>query len=474
MSDFPRVRTDLPRRAQFLLVFVFVLGPVFGGTVSADEMGAAVEALAGELQVHLVDDQAEEDDAARMAAARIDNFRRSLANRFDRQVFGNVGFNACDSLVARLETILQIKVENTARDYGLTDVQTQKLLLAGRGDIKRLVDRLLDSRREFLAERADLDDAVQARALDSVVDLFRNSTSIGPFRDGSLFSKVVSRDLTVEQIEILKTKDEIELRRGRISTRMRGTTVLNDVEFPNSAVVDPRILARTRRLPNLRLLKFENTSITDAGLEHLKELNSLEVLDLARTQINGRGFVHLQGLTALQVLIARGTCFDDDGLAHLKVLTSLTELHLQGTRITDAGLIALNLPNFVNLKEIGLSRTQVTDCGLAQLRSCTKLERLLLIRTQITDAGLANLSGMKNLRQLLLDQTQVTDAGLAVLEQLTSLERIELSDTRVGDAGIAYLRKLHSLNYLNLANTRVTDAGVSELKQALPELKIFR
>jgi hypothetical protein len=378
---------------------------------------AATGAVAGQSSGGAADLLFDADDFhPQMAAERIEQLRQELAELFDSRVLGRIGFNASHSFVTRLEKILHVKVANIARDYGLTEGQQQKLLLAGRGDIKRLLDRIFDARRQFLEEGAGLDRPAHNRRLSSITEPFRETEMIGPFRDGSLFLKIASRDLTVAQISNLKAKDEIARYYGRISTVTKDSTEFHDVDFTNSAAMDDDGLASAIRLPNLRLLKLESTGITDAGLAHLQGQDSLEVLDVSRSQINGPGFIHLQGLKALQVVIARGARFGDNGLANLKVLTNLSELHLQGTQITDAGLMALNLSNFVNLKEIGLSRTRVTDRGLAHLRSCPSLERLHLIRTQITDAGLANLNGMKNLRQLLLDQTQITDAGLAALD----------------------------------------------------------
>ncbi len=469
MSDLPRFRFRLPDWSRSLLAIVVVLLPASGETASADEKGdseqpalkderqtrkeprfqefqaiprapkqrGAVEAAAGDLPGDVVDDLSEDDDFdPRVAAARIEQIRLGLAERFNSHFNGILGFKSSDAFEAGIKLILHIKVENAAHDYGLTEVQKQKLRLAGRGDFQRLMDRIDDARRQFVSQGANADPVDQDRRLRSLIRPFSDLASIVPFREGSLYSKVLRRDLTAEQISSLTARDEIELYRGGISTLMRGPVEFIDIEFTNCRSMNDKSLARAIRLPNLRLLRLENTGVSDAGLESLKGQSSLEVLDLSRTQIHGTGFVHLQGLMALQVLAARGTPIGDDGLAHLKGLTHLAEMHLQGTQITDAGLIELNLPNFANLKEIGLSRTQVTDVGLAQLQKCTKLERLSLIRTHITDAGLKNLGAMKNLQQLLIDQTQITDSGMAELAQLTALERIDLSDTRVGDSGL--------------------------------------
>ena len=442
--------------------------------VVADPANAAVLILGELLQAEAdVPDGNQPHDPEK--AARVEQIRQRQADRFDSQVFGNVRANAAEVFAKRLEGKLRLKLAICARDFGLSEIQQQKLLLAGRGDIKRLIDRIYDARQELLlASEADPDAMVQNRTLVSTIEPFRDVAEIGPFDEGSLFAKTIRRDLTDDQITHLAARDAIELSRGRITAAFRLDEEWHDVDFTNSGFLTDDRLSKIVRLPGIRLLNLENTRISDTGLAHLRDLQWLEVLDLSRTRINGTGFVEFAALDALQVLHLNGTHIDDDSLAHLTALTSLAELHLQGTRITDAGLAALNLPDMVHLKEIGLSRTLVTDQGLAHLRHCVRLERLILVRTQITDAGLANLKGLKNLRQLLIDQTQVTDAGMAELEGLSSLGRIDMSNTRVGDPGIRRLSSLRSLEFVNLANTLVTDAGIAELKRALPELEIFK
>ena len=45
--------------------------------------------------------------------------------------------------------LLSLNVEDLERTCGLTPVQKKKLLLAGRGDIKRFFDRVEDIRKKF-------------------------------------------------------------------------------------------------------------------------------------------------------------------------------------------------------------------------------------------------------------------------------------------------------------------------------------
>ncbi|PHS06120.1 MAG: hypothetical protein COA78_14615 [Blastopirellula sp.] len=121
------------------------------------------------------------------------------------------------------------------------------------------------------------------------------------------------------------------------------------------------------------VVDFNGTQITDAGLEHLKELTSLKSLLLHNTQITDAGLKHLKGLNSLISLELRGTQITDAGLEHLKGLTSLRNLNLfsgdpfSGPNITDAGLE--HLKGLTNLKNLNLYGTQITNAGHLELKA---------------------------------------------------------------------------------------------------------
>jgi Leucine-rich repeat (LRR) protein len=162
----------------------------------------------------------------------------------------------------------------------------------------------------------------------------------------------------------------------------------------------------------------------------------------------------------------------DAGLEKLKGLTQLQALFLENTQVTDAGLESLK--GLTQLKLLSLDNTQVTDAGLENLKGLTQFQALALDNTQVTDAGLENLKGLTQLDGLSLDNTQVTDAGLENLKGLTQLVLLSLNNTQVTDAGLEKLKGLTQLLDLSLDNTQVTDEGVSKLQQALLKCKISR
>jgi Leucine-rich repeat (LRR) protein len=117
----------------------------------------------------------------------------------------------------------------------------------------------------------------------------------------------------------------------------------------------------------------------------------------------------------------------DAELEHLKNLTQLSELELIDTRITDAGLDRLKgLTKLEKLNMIGA--TKLTDAGLKHLKELTNLRTLILSGINITDAGMEHLKGLTRLEDLILDQTKVTKDGEAKLQQ--ALPHVKVSRGR--------------------------------------------
>jgi hypothetical protein len=116
------------------------------------------------------------------------------ATDFDRWVLKVLGGKT--EAPIRLESILTARVEKVARQSGLTEFQRKKLTLAGRGDIKRLVDRATKSRSDL----ADDANEGQALANEGPPPLSWRRESIGDvFGQGSFFAKVLKSTLIAEQ-----------------------------------------------------------------------------------------------------------------------------------------------------------------------------------------------------------------------------------------------------------------------------------
>jgi hypothetical protein len=341
---------------------------------------------------------------------------------FERVVFGRRGESAA-GVRHWLDALLVQKVDTVDRFCRLTEMQKQKLHLAGRGDIKRFFDSVEEERRQILMidenslDRKRVDEIAQAaRQLRHLLDL-------GPFEEGSLFTKAVYRTLTPEQAG-----------RGEF---------LRETVRAGGLMESQNIRGHERHV-----VELSGTNVTDDGLKNIRNLENVHVLALDGSLVSDAGMAHLRGLETLEILDLSDTAVTDAGLAHLNGLAGLRVVYLTGVRITNA--------------------------GLAQLKEMKNLETLNLARTQVTDAGLIHLAGLKRLKRLDLTGLAATDMGLASLRGLIGLERLVLSDTKVTDAGLRHLHGLTKLRRLDLFGVEVTAAGLAELQQALPGVEIFR
>ncbi len=84
-------------------------------------------------------------------------------------------------------------------------------------------------------------------------------------------------------------------------------------------------------------LNLGRSSITDAGMAHLKPLINLSKLHLEKTAITDDGLAHLSNLERLEYLNLYGTAVSDNGLEHLKTLTKLNALYLWQSSATKSG-----------------------------------------------------------------------------------------------------------------------------------------
>jgi hypothetical protein len=319
----------------------------------------------------------------------------------------------------QLEANLRKKVALIHHLCELTAAQKQKLELAGRGDLRRHVDHVVEIEAKYELVKSDLD---KLSELADEALLIRRSV-LNFSNDDSVLLKVLDKVLTPEQIARYQPLRDIIRAGGRARIDERDTGP---------------VLA----------ISLNETGVTDDGLAVVKELQNVQYLSVARTRVT------------------------DAGLAHLEALTTLEYLDLDDTRVTDAGLA--HLAGLSRLNTISLQSVPVTSAGLAHMKGLTALRDVYLTNTRAGDAALVDLGALTNLERLRLDGTRVTDGGMLYLTGLKKLWLLGLSNTQVTDTGIELLKDLPRLEELGLAATPVTDAGVAKLRQALPRLRIYR
>jgi hypothetical protein len=96
----------------------------------------------------------------------------------------------------QFESAVRSRVERLDRKYGLSEGQRKKLLLAGRVEIKRHLDRAEELERKLSLVRSDAEEYI--KVLEELNTLARVK-SRELFDEGTLFAKVLANTLTKEQ-----------------------------------------------------------------------------------------------------------------------------------------------------------------------------------------------------------------------------------------------------------------------------------
>ncbi len=218
-------------------------------------------------------------------------------------------------------------------------------------------------------------------------------------------------------------------------------------------VTDAWLAACAPKIAEFETVDLDGTSISDAGLAHLRSHRGLKRLLLRSPGITGSGLKGFASTKLSELNLARSGV-NDAGLESIKAF-QIDSIYLGDTGVTDAGL--RHLSGMKSLRVLGLRDTPITDVGLSHLRDLTALESLYLQRTDVT--SLAKLGALKNLKRLDLTEARVDDAGLAGLGACSELDALLLAKTNVLGPGLANFKDAKSCR-ISLSTARASTMRV--------------
>jgi len=120
-----------------------------------------------------------------------------MAPQFNVDQVDNMVFNRLGGSVmarTRFDSALALRIEDLERTCGLTEAQKKKLKLAGRGDIKRVFDRVEEVKRAFQQNRTWPNNNI-----GQAIQPLRVEVNAGLFNDDSLFQKTIKKTLNGDQ-----------------------------------------------------------------------------------------------------------------------------------------------------------------------------------------------------------------------------------------------------------------------------------
>jgi hypothetical protein len=139
----------------------------------------------------------DDEDEEPAQPAPVNNVFMINNQQFDQWVFGNIGTANAGVARNKLDSLLTLNVEDLERTCGLSPVQKKKLMVAGRGDIKRFFDRVDDLRKRF--DKVKNDQNVFGLMWQDI-QVLQAEFQAGVFGVNSIFTKAVRSTLSQEQV----------------------------------------------------------------------------------------------------------------------------------------------------------------------------------------------------------------------------------------------------------------------------------
>ncbi len=249
-------------------------------------------------------------------------------------------------------------------------------------------DAILDSLQSFTQEFLLLRDVKLGKVGVEAINKMPNLKAL--VMDGISTNSLASLDpsrLHELSVKAIDPDEQLALLMQNCKPMDKLTTLALD-----DSVISDKMNGAARKVPNLKCLAFDGSTLTDSQLAPWLASCNLTELGLHDTPVT------------------------DDGLKLLKSQTVLESLNISRCHsITDEGLIAVaNLPN---LRKIDLCNTSVSDQGVLYLSRSPRLESLALANTSITSTCLPRFAAFKCLQYLSLDGNNLPLDGIQRLKQ---------------------------------------------------------
>lgn len=255
---------------------------------------------------------------------------------------------------------------------------------------------------------------------------------------------------------------------------------LEELKLSNDTKITIKDLINLKNLRKLSATRSD--SVTNGGLEGLRNLEELVVLELGGLWggMNDDGLKELCGLKKIQRLSMWASVCTDEGLKNLREMILLEELDVHACdTITDEGMKIIS--EMKSIKKLNISECgSVTDEGLKFIGEMVWLINLNIKGMMLHGGGLNLREGIKWLNRLKLQVlnvggTNIDDDSMRIISTMESLDTLLLSGCEnVHDDGIKSVSKLHRLRKLDISDLDISDEAVYALSDLtnLEELNI--
>jgi len=313
-----------------------------------------------------------------------------------------------------------------------------------------------------------------------------------------------------------------ELRKANARIVTNETSAIVEIQFSelDTNALSDGAIREFRKLTSLRCLSIRAPQLIRQLLPELSSLPMLEELSLCTRRLSSDMIQSLNKAPALSRLRFEDLRLDRDAATAIAQLAHLNSLHFDGCSFPvgiDAAFVAIprlkslwisgglndgphklkgleSLPGLqclwidsiwcnqeamqrigglTQLEELSLQYVGLNDQMLQELRSLTKMRRVLLGNaTDFTGDGLRYLGDWRALEELSVFSTSFEDDAARTLEQFPSLKKFVAHDTFLTDTSVDSLMKLEKLKLAWISKTKISPAGIEQLKNRLPECQV--
>lgn len=243
----------------------------------------------------------EDDDLApeQPEQAVVQNMFFVNEGNFDQWVFSGLGNAAAGR--TRIDAMLALKVDEADRACALTDAQKARLRLLGRGDVKRLFERVEEKRKQFQLVRSDQQ---KFQNFYQEIQPLQQAFQSGPFDEASFFARGVKGVLDDGQAARYEAAlDERRRFRYRAKLDLVATLIDNTVGLTAPQRKALRDLLAQEVRPPRRFSAYDYTVVM-YQLAKLPESRVKAVFNDAQWRIIGPQFAQFKNME--QMLVKNG------------------------------------------------------------------------------------------------------------------------------------------------------------------------
>lgn len=168
-------------------------------------------------------------------------------------------------------------------------------------------------------------------------------------------AKPKTTDETMQLLEQFPRLREFELLRSDVTDRgvsqLEHCPEMHHLSFWDNKYITPEAMKSIKKLRRLHTLYLDGVLNSEEGIAHIKELPQLRELLIGdfreESTITNAALKHIGEMQSLHMLRIHSASVTDEGLVHLENLTQLKELTLDNTKVTPEGAQQLQraLPN---------------------------------------------------------------------------------------------------------------------------------